>query len=184
MQRPRMNAIATATPSDAPKTPPKRRVSKRVRQAIDLLVTGQCRTQKQAAEKVRMSPEALCRALKRQPERALVEQRVSETIAGAKMKAGAVLEKLMLDGKSEHVRRDVAQYFNELAGYVVQKNAAPSITINNQMIAPGYIVDLSAPADFHALPASQDSTQNREQVADVVDLHPRGPADQQSWGRR
>ena len=60
------------------------------------------------------------------------------------MRATGVLEKLMDEGKSEHVRRDVSRYFLELAGHTVAHNAQ-SLNINVDVKA-GYVIDLAEPS--------------------------------------
>ena len=124
------------------------RISKRIRHAIDLLVSGQTKYLKDAATQAGLSREHLSRALRKPHIETFVAQCIRRNIAGAQMKASAVLERLMTDGRSEHVKRDAAEYFLGLAGYVVQQNASPSVTVNN--VLPGYILDLRTPEEITA----------------------------------
>jgi len=159
LQRPRMNALAPHNASQASKAAPKRRISKRLDQALDLLIDGTCRTQKAAAERVGLAPESLSRALKRHETRLLIEQKIENRVGSAKLKAASVLESIMMDGKSEHARKDIATWLLELQGYVVRKDAAPTLHIHNSIaVSPGYVIDLAPqPADSASVIEHEDS---------------------------
>ena len=55
-------AVLDQPPPDVPAGPPKR-ISKKVRAAIDAMVSGDCKQIKEAAEKVGLARESLSRAL-------------------------------------------------------------------------------------------------------------------------
>lgn len=117
----------------------KPRIPKRIAQAIDLILTGRVRTQREAARQVGLSEEHLCRALKKDRVRAYLDQKTRETLSAAIPKAAATLLRL-LDGSSEHVQRDVALELLALAGIAVPKDPAALVQINNSV---GYVIDLS-----------------------------------------
>jgi hypothetical protein len=71
-----MNAVAKL-----PKPDKAKRIPKRIVQAVNLLVSGECRYQKDAAAKVGVTPEYLSRALARPSVRAFHAQRAAESIA-------------------------------------------------------------------------------------------------------
>ena len=119
-----------------------RRISRAVRHGCELLLSGECKTIKAAAERANLSREHLSKSLKLPHVQTFCEQRIRQNLGTAQMRASNVLAELMDGGKSEHVRKDIARYFTELAGYVVQANAAPAVHINNSLLIPGYHIDL------------------------------------------
>src|ERR1035437_7294404 len=85
-----------------------RRVSPRVRHAIDLLLTGQCRLKKDASAKAWLTPERLSRALK---ESHVIDYLTAQTrvlLAHSQGPAEATMLRLLEQAKSEHVQKDVA----------------------------------------------------------------------------
>jgi hypothetical protein len=133
-----MKALAAI---NSPAEPTERRISKRVRHACELLLSGECKTIKAAAHRANLSREHLSKSLRLPHVQAFISRQGSLTVATAQMRANTVLQSLMDEGKSEHVRKDVARYFMELAGYVVQHNAAPATQVNLH-VTPGYVVML------------------------------------------
>src|SRR4051794_8229106 len=94
-----------------------RRVSPRVRHAVDLLLTGQCKLKKDAAERANLSREALSRALKQDHVLAYVQEQTRVLLATSQASAAAVMLELLDDAKSEHVRKDVAVHLLGIAGH-------------------------------------------------------------------
>ena len=72
-----------------------RRVSKRIAEVVRLLLTGECRTQKAAAERVGMNAGYLSEALKKPHVRVFIERRTRETIANGTLRASARLVELL-----------------------------------------------------------------------------------------
>ena len=123
-----------------PKPVKERRVSPRVRHAIDLLLTGQCRLKKDAAAKAGLSPERLSRALK---EGHVVEYLTAQTrvlLAQSQAPAAATMLRLLDQAKSEHVQKDVAIHLLGINGH---KPAAEPVALVNISIKAGYVIDLS-----------------------------------------
>jgi hypothetical protein len=117
-----------------------RRVSPRVRHAIDLLLTGQCRLKKDAAAKAGLTPERLSRALK---ENHVVEYLTAQTrvlLATSQAPAAATMLRLLDQAKSEHVQKDVAIHLLGINGH---KPAADPVAQVNINIRAGYVIDLS-----------------------------------------
>jgi hypothetical protein len=117
-----------------------RRVSPRVRHAIDLLLTGQCRLKKDAAAKAKLTPERLSRALK---ESHVIEYLTAQTrvlLAQSQAPAAATMLRLLDQAKSEHVQKDVAIHLLGISGH---KLAADPITSVNINIQAGYVIDLT-----------------------------------------
>ena len=86
-----------------------RRVPKRIAEAVRLLLTGECRTQKAAAERVGMNETYLSEALRKPHIRMFIERRTRETIANGTLRASARLVEL-LDASSEHVSLDATKH--------------------------------------------------------------------------
>lgn len=142
-----MSDIATidhASPPVAVKSAKKRRLSPRVRRAIEALVTGECKTQKDAAALAGMSAEWLCTQLKKPEAEVFYEERSRQTIARAKMRASRRLEEL-LDASSEHVSLDASKHVLAIGG-IKPIEQGTNINITNN-IAPGYVIDMRDPRD-------------------------------------
>lgn len=159
--RPSMNTLAKMTEAakSAPELDKRPRIPTRVRQAVDALIAGKVRTQKAAAELVGLSPEHLCRMIKKPMVQAFIAQRTRETIVNSQMIAAATLVRL-LDGESEHVQKDVALRILEIAGIKPSDTPGVSITLNT----PGYVIDLSA--------SPQIAHQAHEPANPMIDLAP------------
>jgi hypothetical protein len=117
-----------------------RRVSPRVRHAIDLLLTGQCRLKKDAAAQAKLTPERLSRALK---ESHVIEYLTAQTrvlLAQSQAPAAATMLRLLAEAKSEHVMKDVAIHLLGINGH---KLTAEPTTLVNINVRAGYVIDLS-----------------------------------------
>jgi hypothetical protein len=116
-----------------------RRVSKRVAEVVRLLLTGECKTQKAAAERVGMNETYLSEALRKPHVQVFIARRIRETIGNGTMRASARLMEL-IDAASEHVSADVSKHMLAIAGI---KPAAEPTTLVNVNIRAGYVIDLS-----------------------------------------
>jgi hypothetical protein len=117
-----------------------RRVSARVRHAIDLLLTGECRLKKDAAAKAKLSPERLSRALKESHVIEYLQAQTRVLLAQSQAPAAATMLRLLDQAKSEHVQKDVAIHLLGINGH---KPAAEPTTLVNVNIRAGYVIDLS-----------------------------------------
>lgn len=120
-----------------------RRISRRVAEAVRLLVTGTCTTQKAAAERVGLHPNYFCEALKRPEVRVFIERCARENLAAGTMRASARLVEL-LDSPSHHVSLDASKHMLGIAGIKPAAEAQVSVNID---IKAGYVIDLSEPGD-------------------------------------
>lgn len=154
-----MNTLAKMTEAakSAPELDKRPRIPVRVKQAVDAIINGKVRTQKAAAELVGLSPEHLCRMIKKPLVQAFIAQRTRETIVNSQMFAAATLVRL-LDGESEHVQKDVAMRILEIAGIKPSDTGSVSITLNT----PGYVIDLTA--------SPQIAHQAHEQPNHMIDM--------------
>lgn len=137
-------AVLTETKPQSPQIeqePAKpRKISKRLRQAVDLLVSGECKTQKAAAQRLNMAPETISRALRESHVLAYIEQQTRVALSRSQAPAAATLIRLATDAASEHVQKDAAIHLLNIAGH----KPAPSTQVSvNVEIKAGYVIDLS-----------------------------------------
>ena len=125
-------------PAPADIGPPKR-ISKKVRAAIDAMVSGECKKICDAAAKVGLARESLSRALSTPHVAEHLRQKVIRHLAIAGARAGAVKVDL-LDSDNAIARDRASSFVLGLAG--IQPAANPSISVNLD-IRPGYVIDLS-----------------------------------------
>jgi hypothetical protein len=134
---------APTVPADAQK-----RISKKVRAAIGLMVSGECKKIIEAAEKVGLARESLSRALSTPHVAEHLRQKVLRHLAIAAARAGAVKGEL-LDSDSEIVRDRASTFVLGLAG--IAPASTPSISVNLEIKA-GYVIDLSDPPPMRTIP--------------------------------
>jgi hypothetical protein len=118
---------------------PALRITNRVRRAIDLMVSGECKKITEAAEKVGLARESLGRALNKPHVAEHLRQRVLKHLGIAAARAGATKVEL-LDSANEIARDRASSFVLGLAG--IQPDAAPSLSLNVEIKA-GYVIDLS-----------------------------------------
>ena len=117
-----------------------RRISKRLRQAIDLLVSGECKTQKAAAQRLKMAPETISRALRESHVLTYMEQQTRIALSRSQAPAAATLIRLATDAASEHVQKDAAIHLLNMAGHKPRQDAQVAVNIE---IKAGYVIDIS-----------------------------------------
>jgi hypothetical protein len=118
---------------------PPKRISKKVRAAIDAMVSGDCKRICDAAAKVGLARESLSRALSTPHVAEHLRQKVLRHLAIHAARAGATKTEL-LDSASEIVRDRASSFVLGLAG--IQPAANPSVNLNIEVKA-GYVIDLS-----------------------------------------
>jgi hypothetical protein len=116
-----------------------RRISKRIAEVVRLLLTGECKTQKAAAERVGMNVSYLSEVLRKPHVQVFIERRTRETIANGTLRASARLVEL-LDATSEHVSLDASKHMLALNGHQPPSGPVANVNIN---IQAGYVIDLS-----------------------------------------
>lgn len=129
------NTLATPPPAIPVKDKP---ISKKIRQVVDLLVSGECKTQKAACERIGLHPDYVCRQLKEARVRVFIERRMRETIAAGTMRASSRLVELV-DASSEHVSLDATKHMLAIAGIKPTPDAQVSVNIE---LKAGYVIDL------------------------------------------
>jgi hypothetical protein len=125
-------------PAPADIGPPKR-ISKKVRAAIDAMVSGECKNITEAAAKVGLARESLSRALSTPHIAEYLRQKVMRHLAIHAARAGAVKVDL-LDSSNEMARDRASTFVLGLAG--IQPATSPSVNVNIELKA-GYVIDLS-----------------------------------------
>lgn len=116
----------------------KRRIPRKIGQVVDLLVTGECATQKAACERVGMHQSYVSRALREPHIQVFIARRARETIANGTMRASARLLEL-LEASSEHVSLDATKHVLGIAG--IKPSPDTQVSVNIELKA-GYVIDL------------------------------------------
>jgi len=129
-------ALANPAP-DVPAGSPKR-ISKKLRAAIDAMVSGSCKTVAEAAEKGGMARESLSRALSTPHVAEHLRQKVVRHLAIAAARAGSTKVEL-LDSANEMVRDRASTFVLGLAD--IQPATNPALNVNLDIRA-GYVIDL------------------------------------------
>jgi hypothetical protein len=148
---PMIPIMKNVTPSadHLPAVPDKpRRISAKVRTAIDALVAGEAVTVTAAAEKAGLSREHLSRELSKPHVAEHLSQRVRRNLAVASARAGAV-KTMLLDSPNELVRDRASSFVLGLAGIKpdvtppVQPGRSPGVVIQiiSQSAAPAIVID-------------------------------------------
>lgn len=135
-----MTNLAPIEPERKPAKP--RVVSRRVRHAIDLIINGDAKTQKAAAEKAGLTRERFCRALKESHVIEYLDGQTRVLLAQSRAPAAATLMTLLEQAKSEHVRKDVAVTLLGYSGIHATGERGPLVTIGFGA-GPGYVLDFS-----------------------------------------
>jgi hypothetical protein len=129
------------------------RISPAMRRAIDALVTGQCKTQKDAAALAGLAPEHLCRMLQKPQVQVFYAQRTRETIGRAQMRAAARLVELV-DDDSGHVSLDASKHVLGIAGI---KPPEDGRGVNVQVgVSVGYVIKLRHVDDGAVAPSAPE----------------------------
>lgn len=114
------------------------RIPKRIQQAVRLIATGECKTQKAAAERVGIGEQHLCRMLAREQVRVFLARESSRTIAGASLRAANRLVEL-IDANSEHVAAQVSERILQSEGILKSDQRAIAVNVG---IQAGFVLDL------------------------------------------
>jgi len=119
-----------------------KRVPAKIAEAIRLITTGECTTQKAAAERVGLTPGHLCESLKKPHIQVFIERNARSNITNGLMRASArVIE--LVDASSEHVSLDASKHVLAIAGIKPTADAQVSVNVD---IKAGFVIDLSEPA--------------------------------------
>jgi hypothetical protein len=123
--------------NSAPKPVKKPRLSKKLRQAIDLWLRGKVSYRKDAAIKAGLTPDYFSRAINKPVIRSLIREWAEQNITDATIRASSrVLE--LLDGGSEHVAGKVALRLLESGKLIAPAGFGTAVQINNFADRHGY----------------------------------------------
>jgi hypothetical protein len=149
-------SAAISAPNDA--IPVKtRRISKRVQEAVRLLMTPECATQRAAAAKLGMSETYLSEALRKPETRVFIERTARENVAIGALRASSVMVDL-IDCDSSSTRFDASKHVLAIAGIKPTADAQVSVNID---IKAGYVIDLTRKRD-HVIDARLTQTIEHE----------------------
>jgi hypothetical protein len=125
-----------------------RRISKKVRAAIDIMVSGDAKTIREAAEKVGLARESLSRALSTPHVAEHLRMKVLRFLAMSAARAGAVKVDL-LDSDNAIARDRASSFVLGLAG--IAPASTPTVSLNIEVKA-GYVIDLSDDPPMRTIP--------------------------------
>ena len=160
---PAKRALA-ALDQPAPTVPvPPKRISAKVRAAIDAMVSGECKKICDAAAKVGLARESLSRALSSPHVAEHLRQKVLRHLAIAAARAGSTKVDL-LDSSNEMARDRASTFVLGLAG--IAPASTPSVSLNLEIRA-GYVIDLTnEPGDGMRIVSSTAQPVTIDQDAD------------------
>lgn len=118
------------------------RLPPKISKALRLLLSGECKTQKAAAERVGMNASYLCDQLSKPKVQAFVARETRRNIANGAIRASARLVELV-DAESEHVSAAVAQRILTNEGILKSDQGHTSIDVR---VTAGYVINLAEPA--------------------------------------
>ena len=122
----------------APEKERRRRVPRKIKQAIEALVSGEAKNITRAAEVAELSREHLSRQLSLPHVRSYFQEKVARAVALSSGRAAARLVEL-LDSESSHVSMDAVRLSLGIAGL----RPAPEANVNVSVdIKAGYVIDL------------------------------------------
>lgn len=140
-----MPASALARQPDAatvPEPAKRERIPPRIAQAVKLLLTGECKTQKAAAERVGITPSHLCESLTKPKIQAFIARETRRNIQNGAIRASARLVELV-DASSEHVSLDASKHVLAIEGIRPPDQGQVSVNVG---VSVGYVIDLSGQA--------------------------------------
>jgi hypothetical protein len=134
-----MNAIVPASDQSDAIPVKETRLSPKLRKALHLLETGECSTQRAAAERAGMSEYQLSRRLREPQIQVFIARRRSENISVGSLRASRRFVQL-IDASSEHVAAQVSERILKSEGVLRTDTHQVSVNID---IKAGYVIDLT-----------------------------------------
>jgi hypothetical protein len=136
-----------------------KRISAKVKRAVDLLLTGACTTQVAAAERAGLHEKHLSRAFKQPHVIAHIDQRTRAHLSEGKLVASARLLELVR-ADSEHVSFDASRHVLAISN-IRPPDAPPSaVSVNINNVQAGYVVDLSPQQPIGEQPSAKISNES------------------------
>jgi len=137
-----MSGLAVPSPERAaslPQPAKRERINPKIAKAVNLILTGECTTQKAAAERIGVSATYLCTQLKKPAIEAFIARESRKNIARGQMRASARLLELV-DASSEHVSLDASKHVLAIEGIRPPDQGQVSVNVG---VSVGYVIDLS-----------------------------------------
>jgi hypothetical protein len=142
------------------------RIPRKIRQAVELLLSGECKTQKAAAARANITPEHLCKMLKKPATQSFVREKTAAALANGQMPAARRLVELV-DAESESVAIQASVQVLKTQGHFPQEGASVNVGIG---VNVGYIVDWRS-----ARQEIEQQTQGEpNHLIPMVDVTPKG----------
>lgn len=92
-------------------------ITSRLAEAIELMLSGECKTQKEAAERLGMDRPYLCKALQKPHVVEYIRRRIEQRMRSiGAIKASATLERLAHAAESEYVQESASRHVLAIAG--------------------------------------------------------------------
>src|SRR5262245_27338574 len=157
-----MSLPATTTTEndlEAPQPAKRLRIPKRIRQAVDLIASGECTTQKAAAKRVGISPEHLSRMLARDHVQVFLTRASVRNIGTAKLRASRRFVDL-IDARSEHVAAKVSERILTSEGILRADHTQAPASVD---LRAGFVIKLEVVRE------SSNSGNSRGAQAQVID---------------
>jgi hypothetical protein len=164
-----MTDATPSLPTPKERTP---RVPPKVREAIRLLVEGDCKTIAAAGRRVGLSREYLSRALHQRHVSAYLIDKIQRHVAVGGARGAARMVKLVDAAKSEHVQFDSARFLLGVAG--VKPAADANVNLNVDVRA-GFVIDLTEP-NVPARPGEIISSADPPKIIDITPALAGAPA--------
>jgi hypothetical protein len=165
---PNLPAPAATTTPPAPgrtRAVKERRVTAKVRQAIALLESGECKTQKAACARVGITEQYLCRSLGMVHVQAFIARQRARNIQRGALRASARIADLV-DAESEHVAIKAAQALLVTSGDIKGETSSGSnVSVSvGVTVQAGYVIDLSDPAGGGRIEQSLKSAKTVQEI--------------------
>ena len=129
-------------PATVPDTGKRVRIPPKIAKAVHLLLTGECKTQKAAAERVGLNASYLCEALTKPKIQAFIARETRRNIQNGAIRASARLLELV-DASSEHVSLDASKHVLAIEGIRPPDQGQVNVNVG---VSVGYVIDLSGNA--------------------------------------
>lgn len=126
-------------PSTVPQSDKRVRIPPRIAQAVRLLLSGECKTQKAAAARAGITASHLCESLTKPKIQAFIARETRRNIQHGAIRASARLVELV-DAASEHVSLDASKHVLAIEGIRPPDQGQVSVNVG---VSVGYVIDLS-----------------------------------------
>lgn len=135
--------ISTSSAPAPPKPVKEKRIPPKISQIIDWLLTGACKNQQAACDRINLDPSYVSRELRKVHVQAFIARRTRETIDAGTMRAASRLVEL-IDANSEHVSLDATKHTLAINNIRPPDQGQVSVNVG---VSIGYVVKLKHVSD-------------------------------------